>query len=427
MRIAFLVTHFPRLSETFILNQITGLIRLGHDVDIYAYKPGDDPTVHDDVTKYDLLNHTTYYGDIFKQMPSNKIACMLKRVTLFISQLRNNPLPLIRSLNVVKFKRDAISLTVFCRAIPFLNKGDYDIIQCHFGPNGMLGILLKDLGVFKGKVVTAFHGYDITQFVKKYGNNVYDHLFKRGDIFLPISERWKNELVNMGCDEQKILVHRMGIDVRKYSSPERRIKNDRKINILSIARLVEKKGIQYGVRAVASLIKDYPALEYTIVGDGPLRNEIESVIKEFDLDKNVKLLGWKTQEEIVTLLMAADIFLAPSVTGSSGDQEGIPVVLMEAMAQGLPVVSTYHSGIPELVQDGVSGFLVPEKDVDALAERLTYMMDTPENLDELGRNGRKYVEAHYDIHTLNMRLVEIYNHLLSGDSVPAATTSLAGQ
>ena len=427
MKIAFLVSHFPLLSETFILNQIIGLIQLGHTVDIYAYEPGKDPTVHEDVIKYDLLSHTSYCGDIFKNMPSSKIMRLLKRIMLFISHLRENHVPLIRSLNVFKFGRDAVSLTVFCRAIPFMNKGDYDIIHCHFGPNGSLGALLKDLGIFKGKVVTTFHGHDMTHFVKTYGKNVYNHLFKNGDIFLPISERWKNELINLGCDEKRILVHHMGIDLEKYRCQDRRIKNDRKINILSIARLVEKKGIEYGIRAVAKVTKDHPAIEYTIVGDGPLRKRVESLIGELDLEKNVKLLGWKKQEEIITLLKDADIFLAPSVTGSGGDQEGIPVVLMEAMAQELPVVSTYHSGIPELVQDGISGFLVPEKDVDALAERLAYMMDTPEIRDELGRNGRKYVEAHYNIHTLNMRLVEIYRHLLSGDGVPAATTSLAGQ
>jgi colanic acid/amylovoran biosynthesis glycosyltransferase len=129
----------------------------------------------------------------------------------------------------------------------------------------------------------------------------------------------------------------------------------------------------------------------------------------------VKLLGWKRQEEVVALLSGADILLAPSVTGADGDQEGIPVVLMEALAQGVPVLSTYHSGIPELVQDGQSGFLVPERDVAALADKLGYLVQHPECWPELGRAGRRYVETYYDINKLNDQLVDLYRRLLTTD------------
>lgn len=100
---------------------------------------------------------------------------------------------------------------------------------------------------------------------------------------------------------------------------------------------------------------------------------MEELAGESNIADKVKLLGWKQQEEIVTLLNDADILIAPSITGNDGDQEGIPVVLMEALAQGIPVLSTQHSGIPEVVQDGKSGFLVPERDVDALAEKLVFL------------------------------------------------------
>ena len=111
--------------------------------------------------------------------------------------------------------------------------------------------------------------------------------------------------------------------------------------------------------------------------------------------------------------------LAPSVTSQNGDCEGIPVAIVEALAWGLPVLSTLHSGIPEVIQDGESGFLVPERDTEALAEKLEYLIEHPELWPEMGRKGRKYVEEHYDIDKLNDRLVEIYQRLLNGERLNA--------
>jgi colanic acid/amylovoran biosynthesis glycosyltransferase len=126
----------------------------------------------------------------------------------------------------------------------------------------------------------------------------------------------------------------------------------------------------------------------------------------------VKLLGWKQQQEITELLAQAHIYMAPSVTSRNGDREGIPVSLMEAMACGMPILSTMHSGIPELVEHGRSGFLVPERDADALAEKLSYLLENPEIWQEMGVAGRACVEQYYNIHRLNGQLVDVYQKLL---------------
>jgi colanic acid/amylovoran biosynthesis glycosyltransferase len=125
-------------------------------------------------------------------------------------------------------------------------------------------------------------------------------------------------------------------------------------------------------------------------------------------------LGPINQNECLKLYQEANIFILPSVTSDNEDQEGTPVVLMEAQAMGLPVISTFHSGIPEVVVEGKSGFLVPEKDVDALAEKLEGLIEHPEIWPEMGRYGRKFVEERYDIKKLNQQLVEIYQNLISG-------------
>lgn len=413
MKIAFFVNQFPCLSETFILNQITGLIDRGHEIDIFAYGSGDDSKMHEDVNRYNLLRQTFYYGPSYNKIPVNKFLRILKGLNLIIINFHKKPMSLLKSLNVFKFKKEAASLSILYKIIPFIDKGTYDIIHCHFGPNGNLVALLKDMGVIKGKIITTFHGYDITSYIRKNGRNVYYYLFSRGDFFLPISERWKNELVRMGCNESKIIVHRMGIDTNKFQLSEKAHRNDGKVSLLTVARLVEKKGVEYGVHAVARIIDKFPDVEYRIAGDGPLRSTLEHLIEDLNAQNNIKLLGWKHQEEIAKLMKESNILLAPSVTSENGDQEGIPVVIMEAMAQGLPVLSTYHSGIPELVQDGKSGFLVPESDVDALVERLIYLIEHREIWPQIGKMGRKFVEDNYDINKLNDRLVDIYCQLLN--------------
>ena len=349
-------------------------------------------------------------------MPRNKLLRLVKALGLFTKNLFKNPLPLLKSLNVLRLGRDAASLNAFYRTLIFLNEGSHecDIVHCHFGPNGDLGALLKSVGAVRGKVVTTFHGYDLSNYLRAKGSNAYDSLFRTGDLFLPISERWKEELVELGCNENKIVVHRMGVDLGSFAFSPRQLRDDGRIQLLTVARLVEKKGVRYGIQAVAKLLDQYQRIEYRIVGDGPLKDDIGRLIDELGIGDRVKLLGWKRQAETIELMKEAHIFLAPSVTGGDGGQEGIPVALMEALAQGLPVVSTQHGGIPELIQDGKSGFLVPERDVDALARKLEYLIQHPEIWPEMGRAGRDYVEMYYDIDKLNDRLVGLFQRLLDG-------------
>jgi len=126
------------------------------------------------------------------------------------------------------------------------------------------------------------------------------------------------------------------------------------------------------------------------------------------MGQQVRLLGWKTHEEVKRLLEESHVLVAPSLTSQNGDQEGIPNAIKEAMASGLPVISTFHSGIPELVSDGVSGLLVPERDVTAIANALAYLISHPEVCEEMGRAGRRRVEQEFDTNILNKQLEELY-------------------
>jgi colanic acid/amylovoran biosynthesis glycosyltransferase len=413
MKIAFIVNTFPALSETFILNQITGLLDRGHEVDIYAYRPRKEPRVHTEVEKYDLLART-YYMAPYGSLRRTKITHIRKAIIQIARDLSKNPMAVLRSLNVVRFGADASSFRKFYEISPFLGKVPYDIVHCHFGPNGRLAISLKDVGAIHAPIVTTFYGYDISSYVKKMGGHIYETLFKNGDLFLCVSEQMREILISLGCDHRKVIVHRLGVDTNRFQLGFNRPKGNDKVQLLTVSRLVEKKGVEYGIQSVSKVLKKHHNIEYKIAGDGYLRNTLQSLIDDLKVSNNIKLLGWQLHEQIIRMLEEADILLAPSVIGQDSDCEGIPVAIVEALARGLPVLSTLHSGIPEAVQNGESGFLVRERDVDALAEKLEYLIEHQELWAVMGRKGRNYVEEHYDLGKQNDRLVEIYRRLCGG-------------
>lgn len=411
MRIAFLIDQFPTLSETFILGQITGLIDRGHEVDIFTDRPGNKAQMHPEVDHYQLLDRIYY-----NRVPTNILWRVIKAIILFGVCIFKAPKTLLQVLAFPEYKSSkygefADFLKPFYLIIPFLNKSPYDIIHCHYGRNGLKAILLKDLGVIQGKIIVAFHGYDISRYLQVHGEDVYNYLFSTADLLQPISYYWQQKLIALGCNKTKIIIHHMGIDCNKFTFLFYR-SSSAKIRIVSIARLVEKKGLKYGIEAVAKLVSSHPQLEYQIIGDGVLRADLQRLIDQLNVGENVKLLGWREQQELAAIIADADLVLAPSVTSLDGDCEGIPVSLMESMAKGLPVISTYHSGIPELIEDGVSGYLVPEKEVEALATKLNYLLTNPEIGRRMGLAGRKTVETDYNIEILSDLLVEIYQQLI---------------
>jgi colanic acid/amylovoran biosynthesis glycosyltransferase len=205
----------------------------------------------------------------------------------------------------------------------------------------------------------------------------------------------KEELLRLHCPDEKIRVHHLGVDLNKFKPGE---KKERSYNtVLLVGRLVEKKGIPLAIEAFARIKDKYPQTRLKIIGDGYLKDTIEALIKQHDLQDRTTLVGFHTPYTQVKEGMAnADIFILPSHTSERGDKEGTPMVLMEAQAMSLPVISTFHGGIPEVVIDGETGFLVQEKDIDALADRLDYLLDHPELRLEMGRRGRAHIEKHYN-------------------------------
>jgi len=407
MKIAFIVGNFPVLSYTPILNQAMGLIDQGHEVDIFSFAHGDTEKIHTDVYKYKLLEKTVFLD------PLSGVSERVRETRLVLDEKFSKKAGFkLPSLNLFRFVRDSITLLVFFRSTILEGRGQYDIVHCQMGTVGLRFLPLHRLRLLGGKLIVQFRGEDVTEFVKQNGDKAYSKLFREADYFLPVCDYLRKRAVALGCPEDKISVLRSGVDCKRFAFLERRRPAVGPTRIVFVGRLVEKKGVEYAIRAVSILKKRGYKVKLLIVGDGVLKNKLQKLCKALNIEKSIAFLGAKNHDEIVEVLNNAHLFVAPSVTSRTGNQEGIPNVLKEAMAMGLPVVSTYHGGIPELVEDDVSGFLVAERDAEALAERLGYLIDHPDRWPKMGRAGRQFVERNYDKEKLNRQLVEIYRRLV---------------
>lgn len=391
MRIAFVTGSFPKLSETFVLDQVTGLIDLGHDVRIFAFEKPSESLQHGAVARYGLLERTT--------LLENRRDGVAFRALASLSTLPT-------WLGAIRY-RDALA-TRFA----FGSQGAFDVIYCHFGHVAERARRLRRAGFFTGPLVAVFHAYDLSVYLRERGRDAYRELFREAERLLPITEYWRDELLRLGADARKVEVRRMGVDLGGYPFRARALEPETPLELVSVGRLVEKKG--FGV-AIEALSRIRTALArpfvYHVIGDGPLRSELEELVRRYDLERAVVFHGEKARDDVARLVEGMHVLLAPSVTAKNGDMEGLPMVLLEAMARGLPVVASRHSGIPELIQHDVTGWLVQERDPDALGKAILNVAAHPERWTDVGQAARRTVEARHDLERLTRELATLFEGL----------------
>lgn len=403
MNITFLVHSFPKISETFILNQLIGLCNQEETVRIFSEAKPDDTLTHQRLQKYNFQNKTTYTAN-----PENYVDGIQILGQSLPVLFKSEEITFLNLLSEFKTLKSAPRRLANLAAIVHNNTSDTDIYHAHFGTvgNSFLGVAKS----FDKPYVVSFYGRDASELLRKNPTR-YNSLFKRVDAVTVLSNDMKSSLVDAGCPMSKIFIQPLCIDINQFSYVERSLADEEPIQLLSVARLVEKKGIEYAIRAVAKLVEAYN-VTYRIAGDGERREYLESIVNELGVSDSVHFLGWQSQSEVAELMQNSHIFILPSVTAKNGDKEGTPTVLLEAQSRGLPVVSTYHAGIPEIVEDGVSGILVSERNSDALYGALKCLASNPGRWAAMGRAGRENVSQTHSIEAASDRLVNLYNSLI---------------
>lgn len=358
-RILVVVDRFPWFTKRIITHQITKMIEAGFHVSIYSINRPDIYVDEASVIDYDLLEKI-YYENLPPDLDT------------------------------------------------------YDIILCQYGELGRDFIKIKERYNLKAKILTCFRGSDITA-TERITESYYKDLFKKGDYFLPVCAYYKYRLELLGCDPEKIVVLYSGVDTDLFKKGERGNSHSPIMRLISVCRLHEQKGIQYVLQAIALLPKEFQNIEYIIVGDGSYAPTLKDLTKKLKLSDRVHFVGWKNQKEIASLLHKADVFVLPSITRPDGTQEGIPNALKEAMVTGLPVIATHHSGNYEIIQHGITGFLVPERDANSLKNIIRLLVNKTKLWRDMGLRARDSIIKKFDMHLVNEKLINILKILINNN------------
>ena len=361
MRVLVVVGDFPAISETFVLDQITGLIDRGITVDILAALPRAEPMVHPNVVAYRLIERTRYTGwDV------NRRYGLSRSATIMLNQIARGRLGLVMEMvrcGVSRKLGKAVTVEprqILAYALTFGSLPIPDVVLCHFGPQGDLMVRVRKAMRARWPVATFFHGYDVSLLLKEMGPHLMTACFVRVIFISRLATLFVHNCCGWGPVAGKTAVHRMGVRPGAFRQPSWKAMSEtgREFTFVLVGRLVEKKGQEYAIRAIARCNSRHPETEIklVVIGDGPLEAKLRQVVQELGVDRLVELRGSQTRDGVAEALLAADGFVAPSVTSADGDMEGIPVVISEAMSVGLPVISTRHAGIPEVVEDGVTWY-----------------------------------------------------------------------
>ncbi len=408
-KVMFVAKHFPAVSQTFIITQISDIIKRGFRVNILSWYRSNDNVVHPEVIDSKLLEKTSYAPAL-----SGNIR---EKIKLFFGSWKWDIryiklLFALMSLKTFGWSQ-LVPLRRFIFAVFFIeqvNKEQPDIIHIHFGDNALIPVCILKSGLLRyGKIMVTFHGYDLHNIRK----GTYDTLFKLVDVYTVNSNYSKNELIKLGCPANKIRLLPVGLDCSVFNLAGKKIKKDKTIRLLYVGRLVINKGILSALDAykrICSSIKE--DIYFDIVGDGELMPEVISYIKRNKLKNKVILHGSLASDKIIELMQSDDIFLFPGITAPNGRKENQGLVIQEAQAMELPVIVSDVGGVPEGVVDGKTGFVVTEGDINSIVDKLKQLMDDDILRKSMGQQGRQYVMGKFDIKIIGKHLVDVYEELL---------------
>jgi colanic acid/amylovoran biosynthesis glycosyltransferase len=299
--------------------------------------------------------------------------------------------------------------------------GSYALIHAHFGTDAIYAAPFARR--HRLPLVVTFHGFDVPLLASAerllpmywpYGL-LAPSMLRQLALGLCASVELYEMLREVGVPADRLRVHHMGIDVDRFTPRPRQTHTDADAEpvVMMVGRFVHKKGLVYGIRAFAEARRARGRGRLVIVGDGPLQPQLAAAVAEAGAADHVTFAGERSHAEVAALLATADVLMAPSVTTANGDRESGTMVVKEASASGAVPIVTWHGGLPEIVDDGRTGYLVPERDVAALARRLEQLLGDPALRRRFAAAGRAKMLAEYDNRARVAALEEAYDSVLA--------------
>jgi len=303
------------------------------------------------------------------------------------------------------------------RILAALRRARAEVLHIYFGHIGVH--LLPLLEICPLPVIVSFHGADAGVDLDQPTHLAPTRrMLDRATLLLARSESLAARLVALGADPAKIRLHRAGIPLAEISFVQRGAPADRAWRCVQACRLIAKKGLTTALRAFAEFRRAFPDSTFTIAGEGPQLAELRALAAALGVAGHVHFTGFLAQEKLRALYAESHIFLHPSELGADGDQEGVPNAMLEAMASGLPVVATPHGGIPEAIEQGVSGLLTAERDSAALAQSLLSLAGDPARYAPMSAAARARVVAMFDLEAQARTLEGIYREAIATPVIP---------
>lgn len=393
MKIAYIASMFPCWSETFILNEIIEHQQAGVDVSILSIKACSESIIQTKAAS--LIDKTIYVGSFIS------LRIFLRHLSLFFDK----PMMYLSVLFEICRLRPAVSnfkfksLAVFWICPIFIDRliaHPVDHIHAHFAT--FPALLAKIIHVFTS-IPYSFtaHAHDI------YVNRTLLPMLAKNAKFIATISQYNKNLITSELpwlpEEHVTLVH-CGVDLSQFVFKEHltaSVSPRKDLQILSVGRLSGIKGFRYLLDALSQLKKD--GLEYLcrIIGDGPDKHWLQHQVIDLGLKESVLFLGAKENEEVRRYMEESDVFVLACATCPKEGQDGIPVVFMEAMALGTPVIGTALSGIPELIRDKETGLLAEPENAISLCDTFHYFVEHPEEVEKMRRKARIYIEEQFNI------------------------------
>lgn len=297
------------------------------------------------------------------------------------------------------------------------------LIHAHFGPEGCLAMpIAEKLNI---PLIVTFHGYDATTKDEYARKSYYTHrnylkqrpkLQKKGDLFIAVSDFIREKLISQGYPPEKVIRHYIGINTDSFKPDSSIIRRD---TVLFVGRLVEVKGCAYLIEAMSQVQRKNPEAELVIIGDGPLRGELERMAAS--KLTHYRFLGTQPHHVVREWMNRARVFSVPSVRAENGAEEGLGMVFLEAAAMGVPVASFATGGIPEAVEHGKSGYLAPERDAKQLGIYIDRLLADRTLWKEFSEYGRIRVNKKFDLDEQTRQMEDLYKMViatqLSGEQV----------
>lgn len=281
-----------------------------------------------------------------------------------------------------------------------------DAVLAEYGETGVL--VMEACRTAQIPLIVHFHGYDASvRSVLEAHSKTYPAMLSEAAAVIAVSRAMQRKLLSLGAPAEKVHYNPYGIDCYRFKGSD--AANSQPV-FLSVGRFVDKKAPQLTLRAFAEVYRAYPEARLRMIGDGPLLEECENLAHQFGIGEAITFLGAQPHTVVQAEMRAARCFVQHSIEAPSGDCEGTPVGILEAGASGLPVISTRHAGIPDVVLDEETGLLVDERDVKGMAERMLRLARDPEFAATLGRAARQRIETHF---TMDQSLTKLWNVIAS--------------